>query len=125
MPSVISFFVAWHWGKIIPILGTSNTTVLCINQLRANIGGYGPTEDTVGGKGIKYAATVRMEVRSPNSGMIGTAEKPSGIRSKVKIAKNKLAAPYRTAEPCKKERSFWSSSMPYSYQYLKYVSLWI
>lgn len=100
-----------HWGKIIPILGTSNTTVLCINQLRANIGGYGPTEDTVGGKGIKYAATVRMEVRSPKSGMIGTAEKPSGIRSKVKIAKNKLAAPYRTAEPCKKERSFWSSSI--------------
>lgn len=73
--------------------------MICINQLRANIGGYGLSEDTVGGKGIKYAASVRMEVRSPQSGKIGPAEQPTGIRSKVKVVKNKLAAPYRTAEP--------------------------
>ena len=64
---------------------------MCINQLRANIGGYGLSEDTVGGKGIKYAASVRKEVRSPQSGKIGPAEQPTGIRSKVKVVKNKLA----------------------------------
>lgn len=84
--------------KIIPELTSSETTVLCINQLRANIGGYGLSEDTVGGKAIKYAASVRMEVRSPLSGKIGPADRPTGIRSKVKVVKNKLAAPYRTAE---------------------------
>ena len=78
---------------------------MCINQLRANIGGYGLSEDTVGGKGIKYAASVRMEVRSPQSGKIGPAEQPTGIRSKVKVVKNKLAAPYRTAEPWNHRRS--------------------
>eukprot|EP00438_Fugacium_kawagutii_P018195 Skav226139 [mRNA] locus=scaffold1047:564514:565992:- [translate_table: standard] len=81
-------------------MNKSNCTVLCINQLRANIGSYGLAEDTVGGKGIKYAATMRLEVRSPKSGMLGTAEAPTGIRSKVKVVKNKLAAPYRLAEPC-------------------------
>lgn len=83
---------------VIPELTSSETTVMCINQLRANIGGYGLSEDTVGGKAIKYAASVRMEVRSPQSGKIGPAEQPTGIRSKVKVLKNKLAAPYRTAE---------------------------
>lgn len=83
---------------VIPELTSSETTVMCINQLRANIGGYGLSEDTVGGKAIKYAASVRMEVRSPQSGKIGPAEQPTGIRSKVKVVKNKLAAPYRTAE---------------------------
>ncbi|CAJ1409682.1 unnamed protein product [Effrenium voratum] len=76
----------------------SGTTIFIINQMRANIGGYGLAEDTVGGKAIKYHASVRMEVRSPKSGMIGTAEQPTGIRCRVKIVKNKLAAPHRVAE---------------------------
>lgn len=84
--------------KVPPYLNETGTTLLCINQLRANINGYGLAEDTVGGKAIKYTASVRMEVRSPQSGKIGAYEKPTGIRSKVHVVKNKLAAPYRRAE---------------------------
>jgi len=84
--------------KITPLVKKQNCTLLLINQQRANIGGYGPPMVTSGGNAIKYAASVRMEVRSPKSGIIGTAEEPTGIRCKVKITKNKLAAPHRTAE---------------------------
>ena len=84
--------------KITHILAEKETSLLCINQLRANIGGYGLSEDTVGGKGIKYTASVRMEVRSPLGGKIGGQDTPTGIRSKVHVVKNKLAAPYRRAE---------------------------
>ena len=84
--------------KVTHICAETETSLLCINQLRANIGDYGQSEDTVGGKGIKYTASVRMEVRSPLGGKIGGQDNPTGIRSKVHVVKNKLAAPYRRAE---------------------------
>ena len=84
--------------KVTHICAETETSLLCINQLRANIGGYGQSEDTVGGKGINYTASVRMEVRSPLGGKIGGQDNPTGIRSKVHVVKNKLAAPYRRAE---------------------------
>ncbi|CAE7834006.1 recA [Symbiodinium sp. CCMP2592] len=76
----------------------SNTCLLMINQTRANIGGYGSPETTCGGKALPYYASMRLEVRSPKSGIIGPAEEPTGIRSAVRIKKNKLAAPHRKAE---------------------------
>lgn len=84
--------------KITSLLARTNTTLLLINQLRANIGGYGPPEVTPGGNAIKYAATVRLMVRSPKSGLMGPAESPRQIRVKVTVQKNKLAAPHRTGE---------------------------
>eukprot|EP00439_Symbiodinium_sp_Y106_P051390 s981_g6.t2 len=75
----------------------SNTCLLMINQTRANIGGYGSPETTCGGKALPYYASMRLEVRSPKSGIIGPTEEPTGIRSVVRIKKNKLAAPHRMA----------------------------
>lgn len=84
--------------KITPLAGQTNTAIFFTNQLRANIGGYGSPEITTGGNAIKYYTSVRMEIRAPKSGLLGPAESPYGIHSRVKVTKNKLAAPHRTGE---------------------------
>lgn len=84
--------------KITPLAAQTNTTIFFTNQLRANIGGYGSPEVTTGGNALKYHTSVRMEIRAPKSGLLGTAESPYGIHSRVKVTKNKLAAPHRTGE---------------------------
>ncbi|CAE7940506.1 recA [Symbiodinium sp. KB8] len=76
----------------------SNTCLLMINQTRANIGGCGSPETTCGGKALPYFASMRLEVRSPKSGILGPTEEPTGIRSTVRVKKNKLAAPHRKAD---------------------------
>ncbi|CAE8588461.1 unnamed protein product, partial [Polarella glacialis] len=84
--------------KITDLCRKHDTTLFLTNQLRANIGGYGPTEMTCGGNAVKYYASVRLEIRAPKSGILGDAAAPYGIRSKVKVTKNKLAAPHRSGE---------------------------
>ncbi|CAE7468782.1 recA [Symbiodinium natans] len=84
--------------KAVKVVADSDTCLLIINQLRANIGGYGNPETTCGGKALPYHASMRLEVRSPMSGKMGPAEEPTGIRSVVRVKKNKLAAPHRKAE---------------------------
>eukprot|EP00913_Durusdinium_trenchii_P035851 g33548.t1 len=84
--------------KVVPICDENQTSVLCINQLRKNFSGYGPPEITTGGEALKYAASVRLEVRSPASGKISKSGEVVGIRQKVTVRKNKLAPGFRTAE---------------------------
>ena len=69
-----------------------NCTVLFVNQLRSKIGVmYGSPEVTSGGNALKYYASVRMDIRR-------IAQVDGGIRSRVKVVKNKVAPPYRLAE---------------------------
>ena len=83
--------------KITGNIGKSGCTVIFINQLRQKIGvTYGNPETTTGGNALKYYASVRLDIRRIQTLKKGTEE--FGNRVKVKVAKNKVAPPFRIAE---------------------------
>jgi recombination protein RecA len=83
--------------KITSNICKSGSTVIFLNQLRQKIGvTYGSPEVTTGGNALKFYASVRLDIRR-----IQTLKKGNdmyGIRAKVKVAKNKVAPPFRVAE---------------------------
>lgn len=83
--------------KITGSIGKSQCTVVFLNQLRQKIGiSYGNPETTTGGNALKFYASVRLDIRRIQTLKKGTEE--YGIRAKVKVAKNKVAPPFRIAE---------------------------
>ena len=83
--------------KITGNIGKSGCTVIFLNQLRQKIGvTYGNPETTTGGNALKFYASVRLDIRRIQTLKRGTEE--YGIRAKVKVAKNKVAPPFRIAE---------------------------
>lgn len=83
--------------KLTAITAKSKTIVVFINQIRMQIGVFfGNPETTTGGKALKFYSSVRIEVRK--AAQIKKGEEVIGNRVKVKIVKNKVAAPFRTAE---------------------------
>lgn len=83
--------------KMTGIVDKSKTLVIFINQLRMQIGVmFGNPETTPGGKALKFYASVRLDVR--RIAQIKKGEEVVGGRVRVKVAKNKVAAPFKTAE---------------------------
>lgn len=83
--------------KITGNIGKSGCTVIFLNQLRQKIGvSYGNPETTTGGNALKYYASIRLDIRRIQTLKKGTEE--FGNRVKVKVAKNKVAPPFRIAE---------------------------
>lgn len=79
-----------------PLLSKSRTCLLFINQIRHKVGVFfGSPETTSGGLALKFYSSVRMEVRK--AAPIKTAEEQIGSEVKVKVVKNKVAPPFRTA----------------------------
>jgi recombination protein RecA len=83
--------------KITGSIGKTGCSVVFLNQLRQKIGiSYGNPETTTGGNALKFYASVRLDIRRIQTLKKGTEE--YGIRAKVKVAKNKVAPPFRVAE---------------------------
>ncbi|MFA5771083.1 MAG: recombinase RecA [Patescibacteria group bacterium] len=83
--------------KLTAIIGKTKTVVIFINQIRNKIGVFfGSPETTTGGNALKFYCSVRVEVR--RAAQIKQGEKIIGNRVKVKIVKNKVAAPFKTCE---------------------------
>jgi len=83
--------------KLTAIVSKTNTTVIFLNQIRMKIGIiFGNPETTPGGKALKFYSSVRIELR--RSAQIKQGDQLIGNRVKVKVVKNKVAAPFRSAE---------------------------
>ena len=83
--------------KLTAIVSKTNTIIIFINQTRMKIGVFfGNPETTTGGTALKFYCSVRIEVR--RIGQLKLGDKVIGNRSKAKVVKNKVAAPFRQAE---------------------------
>ena len=83
--------------KLTGVVARNNTCLIFINQIREKIGVmFGNPETTTGGRALKFYASVRVEVRRASS--IKDGEQVIGSRTRIKVVKNKVAAPFREAE---------------------------
>jgi protein RecA len=83
--------------KLTAIVSKSKTSLVFINQIREKIGVmFGNPETTTGGRALKFYSSIRIDIRRTNQ--IKEGEEVVGSRVKVKVVKNKCAAPFRHAE---------------------------
>ena len=83
--------------KLTAIINRSGTVVIFINQLREKVGVmYGNPETTPGGRALKFFSSVRLDVRRAD--VIKNGTEIIGNRTRVKVVKNKVAPPFKTAE---------------------------
>jgi len=83
--------------KLTGIVSKSKTCLIFINQIREKIGVmFGNPETTTGGRALKFYSSIRLDIRRTNQ--IKEGEEVIGSRVKVKVVKNKCAAPFRQAE---------------------------
>jgi recombination protein RecA len=83
--------------KLTGIVSKSKTSLLFINQIRDKIGVmFGNPETTTGGRALKFYASMRLDIR--RVGAIKEGEESTGNRTRLRVVKNKVAPPFRTAE---------------------------
>ncbi|MBS1807034.1 MAG: recombinase RecA [Acidobacteria bacterium] len=97
LPGLQARLMSQALRKLTAVVGRSNTCLIFINQVREKIGVmFGSPETTTGGRALKFYSTVRIDIR--RIGAIKDGDSVVGNRTKVKIAKNKVAPPFREAE---------------------------
>src|SRR5579864_665234 len=83
--------------KLTAATARNNTAIVFINQLRTKIGVmFGNPETTTGGNALKFYASVRLDIRK--IGVVKDGDQVVGTKTRVKVVKNKMAAPFREAE---------------------------
>jgi len=84
-------------ARLMSVVAKSNTTLIFINQIRLKIGVmFGNPETTSGGRALKFYSSIRMDIR--RIGSIKDGDEIIGNRTRVKVVKNKVAAPFKNAE---------------------------
>src|SRR5437763_548594 len=97
LPGLQARLMSQALRKLTGIVSKSKTCLIFINQIREKIGVmFGNPETTTGGRALKFYSSVRVEVRRIAS--IKDGDKNVGNRTRVKVVKNKVAAPFREAE---------------------------
>src|SRR5437867_10502791 len=97
LPGLQARLMSQALRKLAAIVAQSNTCLIFINQIREKIGVmFGSPETTSGGRALKFYASVRLDIRRQDAIKQGTES--LGVRTKVKVVKNKLAPPFREAE---------------------------
>ena len=97
LPGLQARLMSQALRKLAAVVARSRTSLIFINQLRMKIGiMFGNPETTTGGNALKFYATIRMDIRRVAS--IKDGESIVGNRTRVKVVKNKLAAPFKEAE---------------------------
>src|SRR3984893_6780719 len=97
LPGLQARLMSQALRKLTAIVAQSNTCFIFINQIREKIGVmFGNPETTTGGRALKFYSSLRLDMR--RIGAIKDADRVVGNRTKVKVAKNKVAPPFREAE---------------------------
>jgi recombination protein RecA len=97
LPGLQARLMSQALRKLTASIKKTNTMVIFINQIRMKIGVmFGNPETTTGGNALKFYASVRLDIR--RTGSIKKAEEVIGSETKVKVVKNKVAPPFKTAE---------------------------
>ena len=97
LPGLQARLMSQALRKLTAIVAQSNTCFIFINQIREKIGVmFGSPETTTGGRALKFYSTLRLDIR--RIGAIKDGDRVVGNRTKVKVAKNKVAPPFRECE---------------------------
>ncbi|MFG6448012.1 recombinase RecA [Roseateles sp. BYS180W] len=97
LPGLQARLMSQALRKLTATIKKTNSTVVFINQIRMKIGVmFGSPETTTGGNALKFYASVRLDIR--RIGSIKKGEEVIGSETKVKVVKNKVSPPFKTAE---------------------------
>ena len=97
LPGLQARLMSQALRKLTASISKSNCMVIFINQIRMKIGVmFGSPETTTGGNALKFYASVRLDIR--RIGSIKKGEEIIGNETRVKVVKNKVASPFKTAE---------------------------
>ena len=97
LPGLQARLMSQALRKLTATINKTNTMVIFINQIRMKIGVmFGNPETTTGGNALKFYASVRLDIR--RTGSIKKGDEVIGSETKVKVVKNKVAPPFKTAE---------------------------
>ena len=97
LPGLQARLMSQALRKLTAAIARSGGCVIFINQIREKIGVmFGSPETTTGGRALKFYSSIRLDIRRQDTIKNGT--EPVGVRTKVKVVKNKLSPPFREAE---------------------------